>query len=171
MRSIIALLLAFVAIVSALAVDKDFDAATQQLEKVAGDDNVQIIPTDLGNDRQKLDIIVDGVYEGYLIETEEGGGKFFLQSLLDSQANKCGSLVQAFDENNQEIEIEDLLDDDEEDDGIEKRNKIKILLKLAKVIKKFGAKAWRFIKCVGYTSTLLNCASKVCPQWYIRLSL
>jgi len=77
MRSIIAFLLAFVAIVSALAVDKDFEAATQELEKVAGDDSVQIIPTDLGNDRQKLDIIVDGVYEGYLVETEDGGGKFF----------------------------------------------------------------------------------------------
>ena len=82
MRSIIAILLAFVAIVSAFAVDKSFEAATEQLEKVAGDDNVQIIPTDLGNDRQKLDIIVDGVYEGYLIETEEGGGKFFFAQFV-----------------------------------------------------------------------------------------
>ncbi|KAI9148212.1 hypothetical protein HJFPF1_12039 [Paramyrothecium foliicola] len=142
MRSVLAFLLAFVAIVSALAIDKDFEDATKQLDDITSDDSVQLIPTDLGNDRQRLDIIVDGVYEGYLIETEDGG-------------------VQAFDENDKEIEIEDLIDADAQgEDGLEKRNRFRILIILAKVIKKFGAKAWRFIKCVGYTSSFLNCAPK-----------
>jgi hypothetical protein len=134
MRFFLAYLLAFVAAVSALAVD--FESASKEIRDITENENVELVTANLGNDLKKVDIVIDGVVEGYLVQTADGG-------------------VLAFEADGTEIDL-----DAEEVEGLEKRNKVKILLKLAKLIKKFGQKVWRFLNCVGYTSTLLNCADK-----------
>jgi hypothetical protein len=55
---------------------------------------------------------------------------------------------------------------DLEDSGIERRSLawLRVLAKLAPVIKKFGSRVISWLKCVGAWSQILDCSSKVCAS-------
>lgn len=76
---------------------------------------------------------------------------------IEPSADLCAT-VQAFDAQGNEIEIND--NDSEDDDDIVKRSKFKVLIRLAKVIKKYGKRALSFFKCISWNTTL-HCASQV----------
>lgn len=67
--SIVSFLLAFVACAYAAAISYDQDM--QGLSKRV--DDGELVATTLPDGRRKLEIYDEGVYEGYLIETEDGG--------------------------------------------------------------------------------------------------
>lgn len=75
MKFLIPLLLSIVAVVYAVAIDRELNAAKRELDEVLDGSNVEIVASELEGGRQKLEFMVDGQLEGTLIETEDGGGK------------------------------------------------------------------------------------------------
>lgn len=67
--SIVSFLLAFVACAYAAAIsyDQDMEGLAKRV------DDGELVATTLPDGRRKLEIYDEGVYEGYLLETEDGG--------------------------------------------------------------------------------------------------
>lgn len=74
MKFLITLLLSVVALVSAAALDPDYSLVQREVEDAIADGNKEIIAHDLDNGRSKIEIIINGVNEGYLIAAEDGTG-------------------------------------------------------------------------------------------------
>jgi hypothetical protein len=75
--------------------------------------------------------------------------------------------VTFYDVDGNEINMDDLNDDD---DSLEKRvSKWRLAIKFAKLIAKYGKRAWTYIYCVG-TAPFWRCGDEVCklPQAWLR---
>ncbi|OWP01194.1 bacterial alpha-L-rhamnosidase domain protein [Marssonina coronariae] len=90
----------------------------------------------LPDGRRRIDFYDNGVLEGYALETDEGATFF----------DADGSGVNLDDENGPDIN--------------KRISKWKLALKFAKLIAKWGKKAWDYIYCVG-ADTVWKCADDV----------
>ncbi|KAK4195282.1 hypothetical protein QBC40DRAFT_316647 [Triangularia verruculosa] len=122
-----------------------FDPAHDPLATRSGED-VDIVTADLADGGEKVEIIVDGVSKGYLIVSPDGD-------------------VHGFDENGTAVDLDAVLAarDDHEVAGVEKRALawLRVLARLAPVIKRFGSRVISWLKCVGVWSQILDCAPKL----------
>lgn len=67
--------------------------------------------------------------------------------------------VTFYDVDGNEVNMDDM---DEDDDSLEKRvPKWKLAIKFAKLIAKYGKRAWTYIYCVG-TAPFWKCGDEVC---------
>jgi len=143
MKYLLAFLFAFVALVSAAAVDPDLAKFERDLDEVMAEGNIEIFSIAQDNNSlEKLVILVDGQFEGTIVQTDE-------------------FTIKAYDAEGNEISMDDLLDED--NDEIEKRwigVAARVLRMLAPVIKRWGNKALKFFKCVGLDANLITCSMK-----------
>ncbi|KAM0268236.1 hypothetical protein ACHAQH_010027 [Verticillium albo-atrum] len=141
MKFLIAFLVSLVAFASAAVIDPEISLLRRELEEAAAtiDADVDIADHALPDGSKKFDIIIDGVYEGTVIESQNG-------------------TVQIFDGDGNEIDGLDELDETISEDGtVVKRNYFKFLRALAGPIRKYGSKFLKYGKCVGYR-TMIECA-------------
>lgn len=75
MKFIIAIFLSMMALVSAAAIDFDLENVKRELETITARENVEIFSSNENGELSKLIIVVDGVMEGTLVETEDHGCK------------------------------------------------------------------------------------------------
>ncbi|KAK0721304.1 hypothetical protein B0T21DRAFT_50136 [Apiosordaria backusii] len=165
MKFLTILLTTMAALTSAAAVNYDFDAPFDALAKreaaaalsfdpahdplaTRNGEEVDIVTADLDDGGEKVEIVVDGVSKGYLIVSPDGD-------------------VQGFDGNGTAVDLDAVLaarSDDHEVAGVEKRALawLRVLARLAPVIKRFGSRVITWLKCVGVWSQILDCAPKVC---------
>ncbi|KAH7025211.1 uncharacterized protein B0I36DRAFT_367084 [Microdochium trichocladiopsis] len=146
MKFLIAFLVSVVAFASAAVIDPEISLLRRELEDAAAtvDADVDIADHALPDGSKKFDITIDGVYEGSVIESQNG-------------------TVQIFDVDGNEIDADDLDEVDEtisEDGTVVKRNLFKFLRALAGPIRKYGSKFLKYGKCVGYR-TMIECAEHV----------
>ncbi|KAK4096166.1 hypothetical protein N658DRAFT_436664, partial [Parathielavia hyrcaniae] len=162
MKIFTALLCTMVALASATAVPFDsYDDAVAKREVAAAfnseplfvrdDENVDIVAQDLEDGSSKVEIVVDGVSNGYVIIDADGE-------------------IHGFHSNGTEVSLDELdgavlAARDSGDAGIEKRaiGLIRLLRRLAPIIKRFGSRVVSWVRCVGAWSLIFDCSSKVCP--------
>ncbi|KAK0659791.1 hypothetical protein QBC41DRAFT_384166 [Cercophora samala] len=153
-------LLSMVALTSAAAVTHDFYAPEDALAKreaaaalsfdpahdllaPRGDEDVNILIADLDDGDQKLEIIVDGVSEGYLIINPNG-------------------TVHGFDGNGIAVDLEAVLAARGEHFDKRAIGWLQVLARLAPIITRFGQRVVAWLQCVAAWSAILDCAPKVC---------
>lgn len=66
------------------------------------------------------------------------------------------NIVIAYDAFGKEID----LDAEHDADSIVKRGKLDVILKLGKILKRWGGRAWTFFKCTGYGAAV-RCGDEV----------
>ncbi|VBB81673.1 Putative protein of unknown function [Podospora comata] len=151
-------LLSMIALTSAAAVNYDFYAPVDALAKreaaaalsfdpahdplsARGDEDVNIITASLDDGTEKVEIIVDGVSQGYLI---------------------VGPLGDGFDGNGTPVDLDAVLAA-RDMEHVDKRalGWLQVLARLAPIITKFGQRVVTWLQCVGVWSSILDCASKV----------
>ncbi|KAL2069365.1 hypothetical protein VTL71DRAFT_15703 [Oculimacula yallundae] len=108
-----------------------------------------LIAYQLPDGRRRIDFYDNGALEGYAIETEDG--------------------ATFFDIDGSEVTLDDIDGDDSE---LSKRiSRWRLALKFAKLIAKWGKRAWDYIYCVGANSMwrcgddYLQCAQSGTPPW------
>ena len=67
-------------------------------------------------------------------------------------------IVTALDAFGKEIDLD--AEHDDENNAITKRGKWQVILKLGKILKRWGGRAWTFFKCIGYGAAL-KCGDEV----------
>ncbi len=168
MKLLSTLVLSVAALASAAVIDPA-NALVQRDDAVAEfAGNLETLAFQLSDGSQKVEFVLEGIYEGSLVQAAYGTGKsspfaagispigqtsglFYLHTLH--------TLVQAFDANGAELNLDDL--EVESDAGdIEKRNPLAIIRIVGAVIKKFGPRALAFFKCIGFTASA-KCGQKV----------
>ncbi|KAL2110454.1 hypothetical protein VUR80DRAFT_1169 [Thermomyces stellatus] len=110
----------------------DIDPAARALLKRAQED-INIVSTVLDNNLHRIDFYEDGKLEGYLLETEDGS-------------------VEAFDGEDNKVDIEELTDDG----SLDKRGRFDWIKKLGPLFAQWGRAAWSYVHCVG-SQTMLRC--------------
>ncbi|KAK4675342.1 hypothetical protein QC764_503515 [Podospora pseudoanserina] len=153
-------LLSMVTLTSAAAVNYDFYAPVNALAKreaaaalsfdpahdplsARGDEDVNIITASLDDGAEKVEIIVDGVSQGYLIVSPGGD-------------------VQGFDGNGTLVDLDAVLAA-RDVEHVDKRalGWLQVLARLAPIITKFGQRVVNWLRCVGAWSLILDCAPKL----------
>ncbi|KAH6710587.1 hypothetical protein BKA61DRAFT_578423 [Leptodontidium sp. MPI-SDFR-AT-0119] len=108
-----------------------------------------LIAYQLPDGRRRIDFYDNGALEGYAIETDDG--------------------ATFYDIDGSEVTLDDSNDDDSE---LSKRiSKWRLAIKFAKLVAKWGKRAWNYIYCVGANSMwrcaddYLQCAQGGTPPW------
>ncbi|KAH9225049.1 hypothetical protein DL95DRAFT_452766 [Leptodontidium sp. 2 PMI_412] len=108
-----------------------------------------LIAYQLPDGRRRIDFYDNGALEGYAIETDDG--------------------ATFYDIDGSEVTLDDSKDDDSE---LSKRiSKWRLAIKFAKLVAKWGKRAWNYIYCVGANSMwrcaddYLQCAQGGTPPW------
>ncbi len=112
-----------------------------------------LIAYQLPDGRRRIDFYDNGVLEGYAIETDAGGESTVLP--IHPCLNLLTHILATFfDVDGSEVDLND-------DSDLSKRiSKWRLALKFAKLIAKWGKKAWDYIYCVGANS-MWKCADDV----------
>ncbi|KFY15627.1 hypothetical protein V492_01869 [Pseudogymnoascus sp. VKM F-4246] len=143
-----ALMLAlFANVVYSAAIDSSLSSRDLNVtEKADFSDFADVVGYALPDGRRKIDFYTNGVLDGSAIETENG--------------------AQFFEADGTEIDL------NEADEKIAKRvSKWRLAIKFAKLIAKYGKKAWNYIYCVGTNAMwkcgdeYLGCAQSGIPPW------
>ncbi|KAG7130941.1 hypothetical protein HYQ45_010351 [Verticillium longisporum] len=140
MKFLVLFFLSLVALISAAVIDPDRHLIQRDLEAATDGEDVQVIDYQLSDGRHKIDVIVNGVFDGSLITTEDGE-------------------VVVLDAEGKQLELDESNDDNT---TIVKRSRLKVLIRLAKVIKKYGRRILNFLGCIGW-KTALKCAAQI--EW------
>lgn len=119
MKLLALLILSFVVLIQCIPLEAaaDFDLASRDIEKSNSRFNVATLP----NGRHVVTVYDEGKYDGVIVEKDDG---------------EC--IV--YDKDGKVVELDDLEDDDES--GLQRRQRATILIKLAKFIARFGQRAW-----------------------------
>ncbi|VUC26332.1 unnamed protein product [Clonostachys rosea] len=140
MRSIVFIFLAFVAMATALAIDPLIEDIKRELEEVPDDTEFALKTISLEDGRTQYEFLIDGEVTGKVILAEE-----------DDEDDK-------FEFYDAEGNLVDPEANDEDDQAVQKRGwKWKIVKKLYKILKKYGKKAFKFFKCVGWSKHVFEC--------------
>lgn len=121
-----------------------------------------VVSSFLPDGKHKFEFFTDSVLEVTALERDDGG-KYSTWWHIPTEARNKDSRDQKgvtfYDVDGKEINMEDL---NEGDDSLEKRvSKWKLAIKFAKLIAKYGKKAWTYISCVG-TTPFWRCGDRVC---------
>lgn len=115
----------------------------------------------LPDGRRKIDFYTNGVLDGSAIETDDGG-KFLICRLGTATSALWGKTLLTiwfsatfFEADGTEVDLNEV------DEKLLKRvSKWRLAIKFAKLIAKYGKKAWNYIYCVG-TSAMWKCGDEV----------
>ncbi|GLI78739.1 hypothetical protein PoHVEF18_007060 [Penicillium ochrochloron] len=111
--------------------DKDLKSRASATSSTQYDQSFgpDVVSTSLPDGKHKIEFFSHGVLEVTTLECDDGGVTFY-------------------DVDGNEVNMDDLNDDD--DDVLEKRvSKGRLAIKFAKLIAKYGKRAWTYIYCVG----------------------
>lgn len=158
MKFLVALFFSLVALTSAAFIDPDRHLIQRDLEAATDGEDVEVINYQLSDGRHKIEVIVNGVFDGSLITTEEGESEFAAFLIYPSMWCICLQLpVVVLDAEGKELDLDE---SDDDNDTILKRSRARVLIRLAKLIKKYGKRFLTFLGCIGW-NTALKCASSV----------
>ncbi|KAJ9641139.1 hypothetical protein H2199_005807 [Coniosporium tulheliwenetii] len=114
----------------------------------AANDGIEIVASLTDDRMRKLAFWQDGVLAGYMVEKPDDGDASTIDfTFTDADGN-----------------VLDLGAEDEDDNPLAKRQAswIRIGIKLARIFKRWGTRAWNFFYCIGLNATWKTGAMELC---------